>query len=109
MIIYVQKTLKFDIISCMKHSQTKQPEDEVTEPTSTIQVHETTSTLILITTLPTTTEILTTSEPSTTTTLRIVDATLAVDKVEPRELISNYTHFQHHEIPFLFWADVDYF
>lgn len=61
--------------------QTEQPDEDVTERVST-QVHETTH--ISLTTLPTTIEILTTSttEPSTTT-LRIVDATLAVDKVEP--------------------------
>lgn len=61
--------------------QTEQPDEDVTERVST-QVHETTH--ISLSTLPTTTEILTTSttEPSTTT-HRIVDATLAVDKVEP--------------------------
>lgn len=54
-------------------------------------VHETT--YISITTSPPTTEILTTTETSTiTTTVRIVDATIALDKVEHSELIPNITH-----------------
>lgn len=79
----------FNMLSYRMKPHYKQLEDvEITEQSTT---YATTHTPIT-TTIPPATEILTTSEPSTTTTLRIVDATIAVDKVEPRELISNFTH-----------------
>lgn len=90
--ICVQNSIFHLILNRLK---TEQLEDEIE---TTKHVYETTQSSI--TTLPPTTEMITTNEPSTTT-IRIVDATLAVDQVEFGKLILNFTQSTSNKI-FLF-------
>lgn len=87
--VYMYKIISI-LISNHRRNVKPEEDDEVTEastpapPTElTTNAHETTP--ISITTLPQTTELITSTDPSTTTS-RVVDTTVAMDKVEPRAL-----------------------
>lgn len=88
--VYMYKIISILISNHRRNVKPEDDDDDVTEASTpapstepTTHAHETT--LISITTLPQTTELITSTDPSTTTS-RVVDATVAMDKVEPRAL-----------------------
>lgn len=88
--LYVQKNIFILISNHRRHVKPEDDDNDVTEasspaPPTELATQAPETTLIPITTLPQTTELITSTDPSTTTS-RVVDATVAMDKVEPRAL-----------------------